>query len=132
MDLVDSDVSKQSDFALYRPSAVTLAAFLVDAPVILSGICVFSVITYFLGSLDIAADKFWTYFIFISINAITFNQLFKAIAALCSNFGSAIRFVIIQINRIFNDMIQILCLFTQHCFHIGWLHHSSLRHWLVV
>lgn len=67
---------------------------MVDAPVILAGICVFSVITYFLGSLDPDAGKFWTYFLFITVNAITFNQLFKAIAAFCSNFGSAIRLVV--------------------------------------
>ncbi|TIB07969.1 hypothetical protein E3P92_03903 [Wallemia ichthyophaga] len=112
---IDNTLSKHADFALYRPSAVTIAAFMVDAPVILAGICVFSVITYFLGSLDPDAGKFWTYFLFITVNAITFNQLFKAIAAFCSNFGSAIRYSVCLLNIAFT-----LAGYTIPRYDIGW------------
>ncbi|TIB72352.1 hypothetical protein E3Q23_03425 [Wallemia mellicola] len=86
-------IAKQSnEFAFYHPSAVTFATFLVDVPVIVSGILVFSIVVYFLGSLDYTAGKFFTYFCFVSFNAVTFNQLYKAVASMSSNFTSAIRY----------------------------------------
>ncbi|TIC09163.1 P-loop containing nucleoside triphosphate hydrolase protein [Wallemia mellicola] len=86
-------IAKQSnEFAFYHPSAVTFATFLVDVPVIVSGILLFSIVVYFLGSLDYTAGKFFTYFCFVSFNAVTFNQLYKAVASMSSNFTSAIRY----------------------------------------
>ncbi|TIA85057.1 hypothetical protein E3P99_04086 [Wallemia hederae] len=94
-------ISKQADFAMYRSSAPVIASFLVDVPIIFIGVCFFSVITYFLGSLDIEAGKFWTFFLFITVNAITFNQLFKCVAALSSGFSSAIRYSLCLLNIAF-------------------------------
>ena len=86
-------IEKHYEFALYRPSAPIIAVFFVDVPIIVAGISLYSVVVYFLGSLDIDAGKFWTYYCFITFNAISFNQLFKAVATLSANFGSAIRLV---------------------------------------
>ncbi|TIA85326.1 hypothetical protein E3P99_04025 [Wallemia hederae] len=108
-------ISKQSDFAMYRSSAPVIASFMVDVPVIFSGICVFSVITYFLGSLDYEAGKFWTFFLFITVNAITFNQLFKCVAALSSGFASAIRYSVCLLNIAFT-----LAGYTIPRYDIGW------------
>lgn len=87
-------IAKQSnEFAFYHPSAVTFAIFLVDIPVIVSGILLFSIVVYFLGSLDYTAGKFFTYFCFASFNAVTFNQMYRVIASISPNFSSAIRYV---------------------------------------
>ncbi|EIM21935.1 P-loop containing nucleoside triphosphate hydrolase protein [Wallemia mellicola CBS 633.66] len=88
-------IAKQSnEFAFYRPSAVTFARFLVDVPIIVSGILLFSIVVYFLGSLDYTAGKFFTYFCFASFNAVTFNQMYKVIESVSPNFSSAIRYCV--------------------------------------
>lgn len=52
-------VARHRDYAFYRPSAVSIARVVTDFPVILVQVCIFSVIMYFMCSLDVTASKFW-------------------------------------------------------------------------
>lgn len=60
-------VARHSDYAFYRPSAVSVARIVVDFPVILVQVVIFSVIMYFMCSLDVTAAKFWIYLLFVYV-----------------------------------------------------------------
>lgn len=52
-------VARQRDYAFYHPSAVSIARVLVDFPVLLPQVCIFSVVMYFMCNLAVDVSKFW-------------------------------------------------------------------------
>lgn len=76
-------------FGFYRPAAFCIANAITDIPVIMLQVTVFSLIIYFMSSLQMDAGKFFTYWIVVNASTLTFVQLFRMVGALCGHFGTA-------------------------------------------
>ena len=83
---------------MYRPSAVTLARVLVDLPVLLPQVIVFSIIMYFMTGLYVTAGRFFIYMLFVYITTICITALYRAFAALSPTIDDAVRFSGIALN----------------------------------
>lgn len=91
-------VARHRDYAFYRPSAVSIARVVVDFPVILVQVCIFSVIMYFMCSLDVTAAKFWIYLLFVYTMTMCMTSLYRMFAALSPTIDDAVRFSGIALN----------------------------------
>lgn len=91
-------VARHRDYAFYRPSAVSVARVVVDFPVILVQVCIFSVIMYFMCSLDVTAAKFWIYLLFVYTMTMCMTSLYRMFAALSPTIDDAVRFSGIALN----------------------------------
>ncbi|KAF4554359.1 ABC-2 type transporter-like protein 2 [Elsinoe fawcettii] len=91
-------VSRHRDYAFYRPSAVTLARVLADFPIILVQVIVFSIIMYFMNSLDLDVSKFFIYMLFVYSTTICITALYRMFAALSPTIDDAVRFSGIALN----------------------------------
>ena len=93
-----SVVARQHEYALYRPSAVSLARVLVDFPVILPQVLVFAIIMYFMCNLDVDVSKFFLYVLFIYTTTMMLTALYRMFAALSPAIDDAVRFSGISLN----------------------------------
>jgi ATP-binding cassette subfamily G (WHITE) protein 2 (SNQ2) len=75
-------VARQHEYAMYRPSAVTLARVLVDLPVLLPQVVVFVLIMFFMTGLYVTAGRFFIYMLFVYITTICITALYRAFASL--------------------------------------------------
>ena len=91
-------VARQHEYALYRPSAVTIARVLVDFPVILPQVLVFAIIMYFMSGLDVDVSKFWIYTLFVYITTMMLTALYRMFASLSAAIDDAVRFSGISLN----------------------------------
>ncbi|KAI9711691.1 MAG: hypothetical protein M1828_001802 [Chrysothrix sp. TS-e1954] len=91
-------VARQHDYAFYRPSAVVIARVLVDLPVILPQVLLFSIIMYFMCNLDVVASKFWIYTLFVFVTTITLTALYRMFASMSAAIDDAVRFSGIALN----------------------------------
>ncbi|KAI9162820.1 ABC multidrug transporter atrF [Paramyrothecium foliicola] len=91
-------VSRHNEYAFYRPSAVSLARVLLDFPVLLFQVCLFSIIIYFMTNLDVDADKFFIFLLFVYTSVIMMTALYRMLAALSPNIDTAVRFSGIALN----------------------------------
>lgn len=91
-------VARHRDYAFYRPSAVSVARVVTDFPVIFIQVCIFSVIMYFLCSLDVQASKFWIYLLFVYTMTMCMTALYRMFAALSPTIDDAVRFSGIALN----------------------------------
>ena len=85
-------IDRHRDYAFYRPSAVVLARVLADFPLILTGVIPFTIVMYFLTGLDVAASKFFIYFLFVYTTTICITALYRMFAALSPTIDDAVRF----------------------------------------
>ena len=85
-------IDRHREYAFYRPSAVVLARVLADFPLIFTQVIPFTVIMYFLTGLDVAASKFFIYFLFVYITTICITALYRMFAALSPTIDDAVRF----------------------------------------
>jgi ATP-binding cassette subfamily G (WHITE) protein 2 (SNQ2) len=110
-----SVLSRQKRFAFYRPTAYSISLVLVDIPVYMFQVTLFTIVLYFLCHFQFDVAKFFTYWIVLNVTAFCFASEFRAIGALFKNFGNASKisgFVI---------MIMMVCAGEEH------LEHCSLR-----
>jgi ATP-binding cassette, subfamily G (WHITE), member 2, SNQ2 len=91
-------VSRQRDYAFYRPSAVAIARVVTDLPVIAIQVCIFGLIMYFMCSLDVDAGKFWIYMLFVYVTTILLTALYRMFASLSPEIDTAVRFSGIALN----------------------------------
>lgn len=91
-------VARHRDYAFYRPSAVSVARVVTDFPVIFVQVCIFSVIMYFMCSLDVQASKFWIYLLFVYTMTMCMTALYRMFAALSPTIDDAVRFSGIALN----------------------------------
>lgn len=91
-------VARHKDYAFYRPSAVSIARVVVDFPVLLVQVFVFSIIMYFMCSLDLTAAKFFIYTLFVLLTTICMTALYRMFAAVSSTIDDAVRFSGIALN----------------------------------
>jgi ATP-binding cassette, subfamily G (WHITE), member 2, SNQ2 len=85
-------IQRHKDYALYRPSAVSVARIVVDLPFIFAMCAVFTIIMYFLSGLDVDASKFFIYALFVYTTTICLTALYRMFAALSPTIDDAVRF----------------------------------------
>ena len=76
-------------FGFYRPTAFCIANALTDVPIVMVQVTCFSLIIYFMASLQPDAGKFFTFWIIINASTLTFVQMFRMVGGLCEHFGTA-------------------------------------------
>ncbi|KAE8354612.1 ABC-2 type transporter-domain-containing protein [Aspergillus coremiiformis] len=82
-------LSRQKRFGFYRPTAFCIANAITDIPVVILQISCFSLILYFMSALQMDAGSFFTYWIILVVLTLCYMQLFRAVGALCKQFGNA-------------------------------------------
>ncbi|KAI2709365.1 hypothetical protein DTO039G3_53 [Penicillium roqueforti] len=82
-------LSRQKRFGFYRPTAFAIANAITDIPVVVFQVTCFSLILYFMASLQMNAGKFFTFWIIVIAQTLCFVQLFRAVGAVCKQFGNA-------------------------------------------
>lgn len=82
-------LARQKRFGFYKPTAFCVATALTDIPVVMAQVTIFSLILYFMANLQLAAGKFFTFWIIVNVNNLAFLQLFRMVGALCGKFGTA-------------------------------------------
>lgn len=65
---------------MYRPSAVTLARFLIDLPLIAFQHVLFMLPFYFLSGLQVHAGKFFFFYLTLFISTVCFSNLLRMFA----------------------------------------------------
>lgn len=85
-------IARHREFALYRPSAVSLARVVTDFPVLAIQTIPFSIVIYFLGSLERTASKFFIFLLFVYLSTLNLTALYRMFAALSPSFDEAIRY----------------------------------------
>lgn len=82
-------LSRRKRFAYYRPTAFCIASVLVEIPVYMAQVTLFTVVLYFMCHLQYNAAKFFTYWIVPSATVLCFASEFQALGALFKHFGNA-------------------------------------------
>lgn len=82
-------LARQKRFGFYRPTAFCIANAITDIPVVMVQVSCFSLILYFMSALRMDAGRFFTFWIIVIMQTLSFIQLFRAIGAVCNKFGNA-------------------------------------------
>lgn len=82
-------LSRQKRFGFYRPTAYCIADAITDIPVIMIQVTCFSLILYFMSTLQQDAGRFFTFWIIVIAQTLCFAQMFRAVGAICKKFGNA-------------------------------------------
>lgn len=93
-----SVIERHSDYAFYRPSAVSLARVLADLPILIIEVIIFGLIMYFMTGLDLTASKFFIYMLFVYVTTICLTALYRMFAAVSPTMDDAVRFSGIALN----------------------------------
>ncbi|EAA35951.1 hypothetical protein GE21DRAFT_25 [Neurospora crassa] len=93
-------VERHKAYAFYRPSAVNLARAILDFPLLLIQVIVFSLIVYFMTGLDRDPGKFFTYVLLIFTTTYCLTALYRMFAALSPTIDDAVRFAGLALNLI--------------------------------
>jgi len=84
-------VKKQTEYGLFRPSAVVMGNIFADLPFSASRVFIFNVIIYFMSGLSRTAGGFWTFHLFVYMAYLVMQGFFRTFGLLCANFDSAFR-----------------------------------------
>ncbi|KAE9401914.1 pleiotropic drug resistance ABC transporter [Gymnopus androsaceus JB14] len=82
---------KQTNYSMYRPSAVAIANTFADMPFSAVRVLIFNICVYFMSNLNRSAGGFFTFHIFNYIAFLTMQGFFRTFGQLCTNFDSAFR-----------------------------------------
>lgn len=82
-------LARHKRFGFYRPTAFCIANAITDIPVVLTQVTCFTLILYFMSSLQTDAGKFFTHWILVNVMTLCFVQMFRAVGAVFSHFGTA-------------------------------------------
>ncbi|SOV02442.1 probable ATP-binding multidrug cassette transport protein [Ustilago sp. UG-2017a] len=93
-------LARQTSFAFYRPSALTLAQLLADLPFGVPRATLFVIILYFMAGLDRSASAFFTAWFVVLISYYAFRALFSLFGAITTNFYSAARLAAIVMSML--------------------------------
>lgn len=91
-------IARHKEYAFYRPSAVSIARVLVDFPVLLVEVIIFSILMYFMTGLDVNVSKFFIYVLFVYTTTICITALYRMFAAISPEIDTAVRFSGIALN----------------------------------
>jgi len=84
-------LKKQTNYSLYRPSAVAVANTLASMPFSATKIFLFNIVVYFLTGLHRSAGAFWTFHLFSYLAYLAIQGLFRTLGLFCFSFESAFR-----------------------------------------
>ncbi|KAJ9478985.1 putative Protein SNQ2 (putative) [Pseudozyma hubeiensis] len=93
-------LARQTSFAFYRPSALTLAQLLADLPFGVPRATLFVIILYFMAGLERSAGAFFIAWIIVLIAYYAFRALFGFFGAITTNFYSAARLAAIVMSML--------------------------------
>ncbi len=93
-------LARQTSFAFYRPSALTLAQLLADMPFGVPRATIFVIIVYFMAGLDRSAAAFFTAWFIVIVAYYAFRALFSFFGAITTNFYSAARLAAIVMSML--------------------------------
>ncbi|SPO25756.1 probable ATP-binding multidrug cassette transport protein [Ustilago trichophora] len=93
-------LARQTSFAFYRPSALTLAQLLADLPFGVPRATLFVIILYFMAGLQRSAGAFFTAWFIVLISYYAFRALFSFFGAITTNFYSAARLAAIVMSML--------------------------------
>ncbi|KAI1331447.1 ABC-2 type transporter-domain-containing protein [Xylariaceae sp. FL0255] len=85
-------VSRQKEYAFYRPSAIALARLITDFPILLVQVFLFGIPVYFLTNLDLEVGKFWIYLLFVYVSTLNMTALYRMFASVSPEIDTAVRF----------------------------------------
>ncbi|KAI9697387.1 MAG: hypothetical protein M1836_004665 [Candelina mexicana] len=91
-------IARHKDYALYRPSAVTVARVITDIPVLFVQVVIFCIIMYFMTDLYVDVSKFWIYLLFVYTTTACITALYRMFGALSPTIDDAVRFSGIGLN----------------------------------
>ncbi|SCO47745.1 related to pleiotropic drug resistance proteins (PDR1-15), ABC superfamily [Fusarium fujikuroi] len=91
-------INRHRAFALYRPSAVVIARFVLDFPILLVIVSLFSLPMYFLSGLDVDVSKFWIYILMVYTCTFSLTTMFRMFASLSPTLDDAVRFSGLGVN----------------------------------
>ncbi|ODV97096.1 hypothetical protein PACTADRAFT_48852 [Pachysolen tannophilus NRRL Y-2460] len=80
---------KQKGYSFYHPSAEILSETVTLTPIKFLSVVCFGLIVYFLADLKVDAGAFFTYILFVNLNAQVVSAMFKMLAAFCSTISAA-------------------------------------------
>ncbi|TFY82436.1 hypothetical protein EWM64_g1573 [Hericium alpestre] len=82
---------KQTNYSLYRPSAVALGNTLADIPFSAVRIFLYDIIVYFMAHLYRSGSAFWTFHLFNYLAFLAMQGFFRSFGLFCSNYDTAFR-----------------------------------------
>ncbi|KAJ5104205.1 hypothetical protein N7532_004734 [Penicillium argentinense] len=84
-----SIVEKQAGYAFVHPFTEALASLIVDLPVKLVRISVFSIVLYFMANLRREPAQFFIFYLFLIVAVLAMSGLFRSLGALTKSVGQA-------------------------------------------
>ncbi|SJX63026.1 probable ATP-binding multidrug cassette transport protein [Sporisorium reilianum f. sp. reilianum] len=93
-------LARQTSFAFYRPSALTLAQLLADLPFGVPRATLFVIILYFMAGLERSAAAFFIAWLIVLVAYYAFCALFSFFGAITTNFYSAARLAAIVMSML--------------------------------
>lgn len=91
-------IARHKMYALYRPSAVSIARVIVDFPVLLPQTVIFGVVMYFMTGLTQEPSNFFIYLLFVYTTTICLTAFYRMMASLSPTIDDAVRFAGIGFN----------------------------------
>ncbi|PWY65417.1 hypothetical protein BO83DRAFT_410850 [Aspergillus eucalypticola CBS 122712] len=85
-------VEKQAGYAFVHPFTEALASIVVDLPIKLARISIFSIVLYFMANLRREAGNFFIFYLFLIFAVLTMSGLFRSLGALTKSSGQAMAF----------------------------------------
>ncbi len=93
-------LARQTSFAFYRPSALTLAQLLADLPFGVPRATIFVIILYFMAGLERSASAFFIAWFVVIVSYYSFRALFSFFGSITTNFYSAARLAAIVMSML--------------------------------
>ncbi|KAK3396685.1 ABC-2 type transporter-domain-containing protein [Sordaria brevicollis] len=120
-------VGRHRAYAFYRPSAVNLARAIMDFPLLLVQVIIFSLIVYFMTGLDRQPGKFFTYCLFNFTTTYCLTALYRMFAALSPSIDDAVRFAGLALNLVVMYCGYVISkpVMLGEKIWFGWLYHVS-------
>lgn len=82
-------VEKQCGYAFVHPFTEAVASIIVDLPIKLVRISIFSIVLYFMANLRRQAAPFFTFYLFLIVAVLTMSGMFRSLGALTKSVGQA-------------------------------------------
>lgn len=82
-------VEKQSGYAFVHPFTEALASIIVDLPIKIVRLSIFSIVLYFMANLRREPAQFFIFYLFLFIAVLTMSGLFRSLGALTKSVGQA-------------------------------------------
>ncbi|KAJ5133058.1 hypothetical protein N7448_007216 [Penicillium atrosanguineum] len=90
-------VEKQHGYAFVHPFTEALASIVVDLPIKLVRISIFSIVLYFMANLRREPSQFFIFYLFLVFAVLTMSGIFRSLAALTKSIGQAMAFAGIMV-----------------------------------